>query len=155
IAGTAGTGEGDLPAVTVQLYAGEAIGAPIQTVVVNQSGGAWSATFAGLGAGTYTVPAGQSDEAGHVGGSKLRSFHIGSPAPAAPTGRPAASFSWYPAAPHVGERVSLVSGSTDATSALTGFAWDVAGTGAFQAGGQVLSTSFATPGNHLVRLRVT
>jgi hypothetical protein len=66
-----------------------------------------------------------------------------------------ASFSWYPSAPRAGERVSLVSGSTDATSPLTGFAWDLAGNGSFQAGGQVLSTSFASPGNHVVHLRVT
>jgi hypothetical protein len=56
---------------------------------------------------------------------------------------------------HAGERVSLVSSSTDATSPLTAFAWDLAGNGSFQPGAQLLSTSFATAGNHVVRLRVT
>jgi hypothetical protein len=155
ISGAAGTSEGDLPAITVQLYAGEGVGAPIQTVVVTESGGVWSATFAGLSPGTYTARAQQSDEAGNVGASSAVVFHLVDAAALAPAGRPVASFAWYPSAPRAGERVSLVSGSTDATSPLTGFAWDVTGSGTFQAGGQVLSTSFATPGNHVVRLRVT
>src|SRR5439155_21513139 len=68
--GSAGTGEGDLSEVTVRLYAGEAIGegqTPIQSVAVSAVGGAWSATFAGLPAGTYTARAEQRDEAGNIG----------------------------------------------------------------------------------------
>src|SRR5439155_19688428 len=49
----------------------------------------------------------------------------------------------------------LVSGSTDGVSPITGFAWDLAGGGPFRVAGPVLKTSFATPGNHVVRLRVT
>jgi large repetitive protein len=153
VSGSAGTNEGDLPGITVQLYAGEAVGPAIQTVVVNAVGKNWSATFAGLPAGTYTARAEQSDEAGNVGTSGLDTFHLTSTAAA--VGRPAASFSWYPPAPHAGERVSLVSSSTDPTSTLSAFAWDLTGSGSFQLAGPVVSTSFATPGNHLVRLRVT
>jgi hypothetical protein len=49
----------------------------------------------------------------------------------------------------------LVSSSTDAANPITGYAWDLAGTGPFKAAGPVLTTSFASPGNHVVRLQVT
>src|SRR5439155_20995627 len=58
--------DGD-PTVTVQLYAGSAIaGSPMQSLTVPVSGGVWSATIGGLGAGTYTVRAERSDAAGNV-----------------------------------------------------------------------------------------
>jgi hypothetical protein len=68
---------------------------------------------------------------------------------------PAASFLWFPAAPHNGEAVSLASTSTDADSPITSVAWDLTGAGVFQEGGAVVSTSFSTPGAHVVQLRVT
>jgi hypothetical protein len=68
---------------------------------------------------------------------------------------PVASFQWFPSAPRVGETVSLVSTSTDVTSPITGFAWSLAGNGAFNAGAPALTTSFSTPGGHVVRLRIT
>jgi hypothetical protein len=91
-----------------------------------------------------------------VGVSNTGTFQVAAAAAAIVAGAagPAASFSWYPPVPHVGERVSLISGSTDAASPLTAFAWDLVGNGSFQAGGPLQSTSFATPGNHVVRLRV-
>jgi hypothetical protein len=156
VSGTAGRSRGDLANVTVRLYAGEAIAegqTPVQILEVGAVEGRWSRAFAGLAPGAYTVRAEQSDEAGNVGMSNTRTFHLIQAS--APTGRPAASFSWYPPAPHAGEQVSLDSGSTDATSPLTAFAWDLAGSGPFQPGGPVVSTSFATAGNHVVRLRVT
>jgi len=55
----------------------------------------------------------------------------------------------------VGESVSLVSSSTDASSPIIAYAWDLAGNGAFATGSPTMSTTFATPGNHLVQLRVT
>jgi hypothetical protein len=67
---------------------------------------------------------------------------------------PAASFAWFPALPHTGERVSLASSSTDPASPINAFAWDTAGNGPFTAGGPVQTTSFSTPGDHVVRLRV-
>jgi PKD repeat protein len=51
--------------------------------------------------------------------------------------------------------VSLASTSTDTASPINAFAWDLTGSGAFVAGVQSITTSFARPGNHLVRLRVT
>jgi hypothetical protein len=68
---------------------------------------------------------------------------------------PTAGFAWFPPTPYAGQPVSLASSSTDAASPITGFAWDVAGSGAFGGGGPVMTTSFPTPGSHLVRLRVT
>ena len=38
---------------------------------------------------------------------------------------------------------------------ITGFAWSLAGDGVFNAGSSTLTTSFATPGAHVVLLRVT
>jgi hypothetical protein len=67
---------------------------------------------------------------------------------------PAASFAWFPPFPYTGQPVSLASNSTDPISPITGFAWDLGGTGAFAGGGPVLTTSFSSPGGHLVRLRV-
>ena len=62
---------------------------------------------------------------------------------------------WFPSAPTTGQSVSLVSTSTDTVSPITAFAWALTGNGAFHAGGQLLTTSFSTPGSHVVRLRVT
>jgi hypothetical protein len=72
--------------------------------------------------------------------------------------RPTASFVWYPHTPRVGEEVSLVSTSTDRSSAITGWAWDVSGNGSFGPfvpGGPTAVTRFPTPAPHTVRLRVT
>jgi hypothetical protein len=68
---------------------------------------------------------------------------------------PVASFVWFPASPHTGELVSLASTSIDATSPITGVAWDLAGNGAFDQVGPVISTTFSAAGTHTVRLRVT
>ena len=158
--GLAGTAEGDLPSVTVQLFSGSSVeGQLLQSIVVNGAGGAWSATLAGLSPGTYTARAEQSDDTGNVGMSSPTTFTIIGPGGAgaaaqAPT-PPAASFSWFPSVPKPRETVSLASSSTDVSSPITAFAWDLTGSGAFVAGGQLISTSFATAGNHLVHLRVT
>ncbi len=74
------------------------------------------------------------------------------PAPASP---PVASFAWFPPAPHTGETISLASSSTDASSPITAFAWDVADSGVFTAGAPVITTSFSTAGHHVVSLRAT
>lgn len=71
---------------------------------------------------------------------------------------PRASFVWLPALPHTGERVELISTSTDMTSPIVAYAWDLSGDesfGTFQAGGPSTSTTFSTPASHPVRLRVT
>jgi hypothetical protein len=70
-------------------------------------------------------------------------------------GAPVAQFKWFPAVPQTGEIVSLVSISTDLASPITGTAWALSSSGPFQAGGVLLTTTFSTPGGHVVRLRVT
>jgi hypothetical protein len=153
IGGSAGTAAGDLPTIMIRLFAGgsSAGHAPLETLVVQASGGSWSATFGGLAPGTYTAQAAQGDQAGNTGVSAPVTFTVASPAPPPPI----ASFKWFPAAPRVGEAVSLVSSSTDSFSPLTGFAWALTGVGPFTPGTPVLTTSFATAGNHVVRLQVT
>jgi hypothetical protein len=157
IAGSAGTNPGDLPAITVQLFAGSTMGsqAPLEGLTVQASGGSWSATFGALSPGTYTARAEQTDEAGNVGTSEAVTFTVTTPPPPPPPTPPLASFKWFPSAPKTGEHVSLVSSSTDKTSPITAFAWALTSKGAFNAGTPMLTTSFATAGEHIVRLRVT
>ena len=156
-----GEEEHALPEVQVQLFSGSSIlpgQAPLVVNAVNVAGGAWSATFAGLSPGSYTVRAEQSDDVGNVGVSNTATFTVAPEATAdvaPPPAAPVASFAFFPSAPHTGEPVSLVSSSTDSASPITAFAWDLAGTGAFAPGAKAIGTSFSTPGNHLVRLRVT
>ncbi len=71
---------------------------------------------------------------------------------------PSASFAWFPAQPHTGEQVTLVSTSLDRTSPITEWAWDSssdAAFGPFVAGGPAVIASFPTPADHVIRLRVT
>ena len=150
VSGSAGTANGDRPQVTAELFAGSTPeGGPIETITVieNQSTGAWSATFAGLAPGQYTVIARQSDEAGNTGFSAPQTFTVSAP-PAAPAPAgpmpPVASFTWLPATPTVGQSVSFVSKSTDISSPITGFGWDVAGNGPFVPGGPLTTDRKST-----------
>jgi hypothetical protein len=159
VSGVAGTAVGDRRQVTSELFAGAAAepGQAIEAITVNAAAdGTWAATFAGLSGGQYTVLAHQSDEAGNTGTSAPQSFTVLAPpaAPAAGPSPPIASFTWVPANPTVGQSVSLASNSTGGSTPLSGFGWDVGG-GQFAAGGALLSTSFATPGPHVVRLQVS
>jgi hypothetical protein len=141
----------------VQLFTGSQIAAgqsPVQSVQVAANGGHWSVTLGGLSPGSYVVRAVQADTAGNLGTSAAPSFSVLAPSVAAHAG-PSASFTWSPSIPHVGERVSLLSNSTDPSSPITAFAWDLSGTAVFVGGGAVSGTSFSTPGQHVVRLRVT
>jgi hypothetical protein len=154
VSGSAGTAPGDVQEVTVQLFSGASIGAgePAVAVTVPVSAGSWSATLGGLGPGTYTARALQSDVAGNVGQSSPVTFTLtASPAHTPPV----ASFTWYPPKPKVGETVTLISSSVDESSPITAFAWSLASTGPFASGKAVQSTSFSTPGDHVVRLQVT
>ncbi len=168
VGGTSGAAEGDLPTITVKLFAGSTIAsqAPLETVMVQAVKERWTAAFGGLSSGTYTARAQQSDDVGNTGVSKPVTFTVTAPKvpvpavspptpPQAPPSPPVASFQWFPSAPHVGEPVSLVSTSTDATGQITGFAWSLAGNGVFTGGADTLTTSFSTPGAHVVLLRVT
>ncbi len=156
--GTAGTDAHDRAAVTLQLYAGSAIGAapPLQSVEVSAAGGRWAATLTGLTPGAYAVRAVQADEAGNVGASEARSFSIVAPpttAPA-PVSGPTASFTWFPQSPVAGEPVTLVSTSVDPSSAITSYSWDLLDSGAFSSLAQSVRTTFASAGGHVVLLRV-
>lgn len=153
LGGSAGTAGGDRPAIMIQLFSGEANDpqALLQTLVAQASEASWSAALGGLGPGTYTAQATQRDQAGNTGASSPVTFTIAAPSVLPPV----ASFQWFPPKPTTGETVSLVSSSTDPASSITGFEWSLSRIGAFSAGKPVLTTSFATPGGHVVRLRVT
>jgi Bacterial Ig-like domain len=163
LTGAAGTAEGDSRAVTLELFAGGSIGeqSPLEAVTVQSSVGAWSGAFGALSPGTYTVRAEQSDDVENVGYSLPVTFTVlapAGPAPAlTPTSPPApvASFQWFPLTPAVGESVSLISTSTDAGGSITAFAWSLTPAGPWLAGEHILSTTFTTPGTHLVHLQVT
>ncbi len=76
VQGNAGTAPGDDGAVTVDLFSGSApSGTPVQSVAATRDGsGSFSADFARVGAGTYTVSAHQTDTAGNVGSSAPVTF---------------------------------------------------------------------------------
>jgi hypothetical protein len=152
VSGTAGTAPGDRPTVTITLFAGPIGGSQpaLAALSVPAPGGSWSGVFGGLQPGIYTARATQEDTARNIGLSEPITFTVLPSSSPSPT----ASFSWFPPAPVVGQSVVLVSASTDAASPITAFAWDLAGNGPFRAAGPVLTTSFATAGSHVVRLRV-
>ncbi|HTA05138.1 MAG TPA: PKD domain-containing protein, partial [Solirubrobacteraceae bacterium] len=131
------------------------------TVKADERTHEWGTTFANLPEGRYTVLARQSDEAGNGGASEPRGFAVTIPAPPLPPAPapspspPTASFTWVPVTPTVGQSVSFVSKSTDPSSPLTAFAWDLSGSGAFAAGGPVATATFTTAGTHTVRLLVS
>jgi hypothetical protein len=83
VQGTAGTSEGDLQTVTVELFEGSTIGAqePVETIGVKPTTGHWSTTFGGLAEGDYTVRAVQSDSIGNVGMSQPVTFTVDRVAP--------------------------------------------------------------------------
>ena len=70
---------------------------------------------------------------------------------------PLASFVWSPQLPQIGETVTVRSTSSARGSPITSYAWDFSDNGPFgrfETGGPVGSVDFATPGSHVVRLRV-
>jgi hypothetical protein len=153
VSGFAGTAQGDLPAVTVQVFAGgEAAGTPVEAIEAQSHEGVWSGTLAGLAPGGYTLLAQQTDTAGNVGTSAAVPITLLAPPPPPP---PSASFTWFPELPRVGETVTLVSSSTDASSPITSFAWGLSATDPFHTGRSTTTTTFTTPGPHVVRLQVT
>jgi large repetitive protein len=77
--GTAGVAPGDVPKVTVKVYAGSAAsGTPVQTLTASIPLGSasWSAQAAHLPDGTYTVQAEQSDEAGTPSKTSSSTFTV-------------------------------------------------------------------------------
>jgi large repetitive protein len=154
VGGSAGAAPGDSPAVTLRLFSGSGANQTLeQEVPVSVSAGAWSRTLSGLAAGVYTVQALQADDVGNSALSAPVTFNLAE-ASVAPS-VPVASFQWFPQSPRVGETVSLVSTSTDPTSAIVGFSWSLPEGGAQIPGGAVAQTSFSSAGRHVVRLTVT
>lgn len=153
VSGTAGGAPGDRDSVLVDVFAGsDTTAAPIESVETAASGGAWSGTLAGLAPGAYTLEAQQTDAAGNVGVSAPVPITVLAPPPPPP---PTASFTWFPEQPRVGETVTLISSATDTSSPITAFAWGLTGTEPFHPGRSTTTTTFATPGPHVVRLQVT
>ncbi|MHB8241294.1 MAG: Ig-like domain-containing protein [Solirubrobacteraceae bacterium] len=165
LGGQAGAEAGDLPSVTVQVYAGSTITlgeTPVEAITVQAAGGKWSAAVAGLAPGEYVARAEQSDLAGNVAVTASASFEIlasvtssAANVPGASTTPPSASFTWLPAKPHVDEPVALLSTSLAGSSPLTEAAWATTATGPFELVGLAHSLTFTSPGKHLVRLKVT
>jgi hypothetical protein len=149
--GRAGTAAGDIPTITVTVYPGPAAaGSPAEVMRTTASGETWSTGPAPqLPEGEYTAVATQADLAGNVGESESVSYVL-APGQVPPT----ASLTWIPASPDVGEPVSLVSTSLGGSSAIVSYSWDPAGGGPFIPGGPVFTTTFTTPGAHVVRLLV-
>ncbi len=151
-----------LTPVTVQIHAGvTARGTVVSAATATGSGARWISVDASpaLSIGQYTAVATQAGSLlGHpIGRSEPVTFTVSSPTPGAVAsiGPPVGSFTWFPSVPQTGASVSLVSTSTDAVSPIVGIAWALMSNGSFQDGGPVLTTSFSTPGAHVVRLRVT
>jgi hypothetical protein len=89
--GNAGTASGDLPSVTVRVYAGaSATGTPVQTLGASVSAGGYSvAASPALADGVFTAQAAQSDQAGNTGTSSANTFTIDTQPPAVTVTAPA------------------------------------------------------------------
>ena len=154
----------DTTPVIVHIHTGaSAKGTVVSMATATGTGAHWASGNAtpSLSSGQYTAVATQASSllGNPTGKSEPVTFTVTTPpiitpaavpAPAPPT----ASFKWFPSVPQTGGPVSLISTSTDAAGPVTGFAWALTSNGAFQGGGAVLATSFPTPGDHVVRLRV-
>jgi PKD repeat protein len=74
--------------------------------------------------------------------------------PPPPNAAPKASMLVAPRDPDVGQTVTLTSTSTDTDGRIARIQWDVDNDGQFSDGEAVATTSFSTPGNHVVALKV-
>ena len=144
----------DTTPITVLVHAGPTTkGTIVAAATAAGTGAGWTSgeTSPALPAGQYTAVASEESSLGNPPGrSGPVTFTVVQPPPP-----PVASFQWFPLVPQTGEPVSVVSNSSDATTAITATAWALSGDGPFAPGGAVLNTSFATPGGHVVRLLVT
>jgi Bacterial Ig-like domain len=153
----------DVTPIAVLIHAGAtASGTLVSSATAAGTGAGWTSSGASppLSVGEYTAVATQisSLPGNPTGRSAPVTFTVIPPPVITPLvipSPPLASFNWFPPIPQTGEQVSLVSSSTDSASPITGFGWALTSAGMFQDGGSVLSTSFSTPGAHVVRLRVS
>lgn len=80
--GTAGTASGDLPAVSVKVYAGSSVaGTPRWTLNTTAADGGWLIVASWLPNGTYTAVAEQGDAAGNIGLSAAVTLAVAAPPP--------------------------------------------------------------------------
>ncbi len=100
-------------------------------------------------AGTYTVTLTVTDNGG-LTNSVSRTVQVG------PTNQPpVAAFSYTPAAPSVGQSITLnAAASYDPDGTITAYRWDLDGDGVDDTTGQIISVRYYNPGVHLVRLTV-
>jgi PKD repeat protein len=69
---------------------------------------------------------------------------------------PTASIDYSPSSPKTGDEVTFTSASTDSDGSIASYAWDTNNDGVFDNGsGASVKVTFATPGNHTVKLQVT
>ncbi len=152
-------------------FTAAAIGPPAPTVQWEESGngGASWTPVSGATGNVLTITGATPARSGHLfralfvnergsATSAAATLTVTTPPPPPPPPPPTSlvvGFSWFPPTPHVGEAVTLASSSSDAASPIVGLAWDFAGSGPFLSGGPLATTSFATAGSHLVRLRAT
>ena len=120
LTGDAGSADGDAPAVTLRVYAGnEATGPSVQTISVPRAASRWAITDAqwqaALAPGTYTAQASQADTAGNVGSSQARTFTVAAtpvppitvaPTPMPPTLQPKSPLAAF--AVPAGQRLAVV-----------------------------------------------
>ncbi len=100
-------------------------------------------------AGSYTVVLTVTDNAG-LTGSVAHTVHVG------PANQPpVAVFTYTPAAPNVGEAITLnASGSYDPDGSITAYRWDLDGDGTDDTTGQIVSVRYYNAGVHVVKLTV-
>jgi len=158
LSGRAGDQPWDAAQVTLKIYAGAVpsgilVDGPLH---VPTSGGAWSAgPVPLLPEGEYTAIAAQDYHGERPALSEPVTFVVERQQHPPASTPPAASLTWIPVHPLVGETVSLVSTSLGGSSPIVSYAWDPEGTGPFVGAGAVFTTKFARPGPHQVRLLVT
>jgi PKD domain len=144
IGGSCGSAPGDLATVSWSVS-----GAASGSGSVTCSAGTWSAPLATAlsAAGLYMLSATQSDQAGNTGSSPSQTLTI-TDLP------PAASFSFSPISPQVGQTL-LFDGaaSSDPDGTISFYAWSF-GDGA-NASGATTSHAYAKPGTFTVQLSVT
>ncbi len=119
IGGVAGALAGDLPTITVKVYAGTTTtGSAVQTNIASASGASWSVALSpALTSGQYTVVATQKDSTGNAGTSNTRTFSIDTVAPTGSLTAPSAG-AWVR-----GGGVTVSSSSADALSGVASAAF--------------------------------
>ena len=115
---------------------------------------------------TYTIILRVTDNAGNTDearktlavvppGQQNRPQPAPAPAPPPANRAPVSAFGIAPAAPRVGEPVTFSSTARDPDGRIVAYAWDVDGDGKYDDGnGPTTTTTFSTPGNRTVALRV-